>query len=205
MTWRAAVRHLRRVDPVLARVIDVVGPCRFRPRSEGTHFDALVRAIVYQQLSGKAAATIHARLLALYGGRSPTPEEILGTADAALRAAGLSRQKSSYLQDLAARTVDGRLPLWRLGRLSDEEILSALTAVKGVGRWTAQMFLLFRLGRPNVLPDGDLGIRKAIQRAYGLVSLPTPRDVRRLGSAWDPYCSVAAWYLWRFLGEGFWA
>jgi 3-methyladenine DNA glycosylase/8-oxoguanine DNA glycosylase len=200
-----AVRHLRAADPVLARVIDQVGPYAFRPRRGGTHFDAVARAIVYQQLSGSAAATIHGRLLALYGDRPPSPAALLATPDERLRPCGLSRQKLGYLKDLAARALSGEVPFERLGRLPDEEIVAALTRVKGVGVWTAQMFLLFRLGRPDVLPSTDLGIRKAVARAYGLRRTPDPKKVERLGARWRPYCSVAAWYLWRWLDDGFWA
>ena len=161
----------------------------------------MARAIVYQQLSGKAAGTIHGRFHALYGGRAPEPAELLATGDDALRAAGLSRQKVGYLRDLAARVAAGEVPLDRVERLGDDEIVAALTRVKGVGRWTAQMFLMFRLGRPDVLPDLDLGVQKAIQRAYGLAAAPTPADVLRIGAPWAPHRTVASWYLWRLLDD----
>ena len=202
---REAVTHLERADPVLARVIASVGRCHFEPRTSGTHFDSLVRAVVYQQLSGKAAATIHARLEAIYaptgsnGGRPPTPRELLETTDERFRAAGLSRQKISYLRDLAARVESGALPLASIEILDDDAIIDALAGVKGIGRWTAQMFLIFRLGRPNVLPELDLGIRKAIRIAYRKRKMPTPAQVRAIGRKWEPHCSVAAWYLWRYL------
>jgi DNA-3-methyladenine glycosylase II len=199
---RRAVAHLKRADPVLARVIARVGPCRFEPRAEGTHFEAVARAIVYQQLSGKAAGTIHARFHALYGGRAPEPAELLATGDDALRSAGLSRQKVGYLRDLAARVGAGDLPLDRVDALGDDDLIAALTRVKGVGRWTAQMFLMFRLGRPDVLPDLDLGVQKAIQLAYGRRAMPKPADVLRIGAPWAPYRTVASWYLWRFLDNG---
>jgi len=199
---RRAVAHLKRADPVLARVIARVGPCRFEPRAEGTHFEAVARAIVYQQLSGKAAGTIHARFHALYGGRAPEPAELLATGDEALRSAGLSRQKIGYLRDLAARVDAGDLPLDRVDALGDDDLIAALTRVKGVGRWTAQMFLMFRLGRPDVLPDLDLGVQKAIQLAYGRRAMPKPADVLRIGAPWAPYRTVASWYLWRFLDNG---
>ena len=199
---RRAVAHLKRADPVLARVIARVGPCRFEPRAEGTHFEAVARAIVYQQLSGKAAGTIHARFHALYGGRAPEPAELLATGDEALRSAGLSRQKIGYLRDLAARVDAGDLPLDRVDALGDDDLIAALTRVKGVGRWTAQMFLMFRLGRPDVLPDLDLGVQKAIQLAYGRRAMPKPADVLRTGAPWAPYRTVASWYLWRFLDNG---
>ncbi len=195
---RRALLHLRRVDPVLGRVIDRVGRCRLAPRSDGTHFDHVVRAIVYQQLSGKAAKTIHERLIANWG-RPPTPADLLAVSDEALRAAGVSRQKAGYLRDLAARAASGEVPFDALHALDDEQVIARLTSVKGVGRWTAQMFLLFRLGRPDVLPEADLGIQKAIQRAYRLRALPKPERVRRIGACWSPFSSVAAWYLWRSL------
>ena len=195
---RKALNHLR-ADPALARVIAQVGPCRFAPTAEGTHFDALVRSIIYQQLSGKAAATIHRRVQEIFGGRAPTPAELAATPDETLRAAGLSRQKLSYLKDLAARVHSGAVPLDHLDGLPDDEIISALVQVKGIGRWTAQMFLMFRLGRPNVLPELDLGIQKGIQRAYRLRSLPKPDRVKKIGAKWAPYSSVACWYLWRSL------
>src|SRR5919202_6262293 len=153
---RKAVTHLKRADPILGRVIERVGPCRFEPRATGSHFDAVVRAIVYQQLSGSAAHTIHSRLLALYGGEPPTPAALLATPEETLRAVGLSRQKIAYLRALAQRVETGDVPIHALHELSDNEVLESLTHIRGVGRWTAQMFLMFRLGRPNVLPELDL-------------------------------------------------
>src|SRR5689334_326257 len=198
-----SIHHLRRVDPVLASVIDRVGPCRLETRHEGTHFDALVRSIVYQQLSGKAAATILARVHDLYGGRSPTPAELLATPDELLRTAGLSRQKLSYLKDLADKVDKGVVPLAAdvIDHLSDEEIIERLVKVKGIGRWTVHMFLLFRLGRPDVLPELDLGIQNAIKRAYRMRKQPGPKDVVRIGKKWAPHSSVASWYLWRLLDQ----
>jgi DNA-3-methyladenine glycosylase II len=194
-----AVRHLRKADPVMARMIRHVGPCTFMQRAPGSHFAALTRAIVFQQLSGKAAATILRRLHGLYGDRAPTPTELLATSDHALRSVGISTQKARYLRDLAAHVEDGRLPTAKLGRLSDERIIEALTGVNGIGRWTAQVFMMFRLTRPDVLPDGDLGIQKAVMRAYGLRRMPTPERVRKIGAPWAPYRSIASWYLWRSL------
>ncbi|HEY9515164.1 MAG TPA: hypothetical protein VIQ74_05725 [Gemmatimonadaceae bacterium] len=196
---RKAVSHLRRADPVLAGVIERVGPCRFRVENAGSHFDAMVRAIVYQQLSGGAASTIHARLLALFGGATPEPALLLATADEVLRGVGLSRQKIAYMKDLASRVGSGDVPLHSLDELEDQAIIDTLTRVKGVGVWTAQMFLMFRLGRPNVLPDLDLGVRKAIQRAYRTRGLPSSERVRKIGRPWAPYCTIASWYLWRSL------
>jgi DNA-3-methyladenine glycosylase II len=157
------------------------------------------RSIIYQQLSGKAAGTIHGRVLALYGGRSPLPHELAATGDEQLRAVGLSRQKLSYLKDLASRVASNALPIETLHELADEDVIDALVRVKGVGRWTAQMFLMFRLGRPDVLPELDLGIQKAIQRAYRLRRRPLPERVLKIGAVWAPYRTIASWYLWRSL------
>jgi 3-methyladenine DNA glycosylase/8-oxoguanine DNA glycosylase len=193
---RKAVSHLRRVDPVMAGIIERVGPCRFRVSDGGTHFDAITRSIVYQQLSGSAAATIHSRLIALYDGAAPQPALLLATSDDALRGAGLSRQKISYLRDLAERAESGDIPLETIHELDDEAVIDALTRIRGVGRWTAQMFLMFRLGRLDVLPELDLGVRKAIQIAYRTRGLPTTERVHRIGKCWAPYRTIASWYLW---------
>ena len=168
-------------------------------QGEGTHFGAVIRAIVYQQLSGKAASTIHDRFLALYENQEPAPAQILATSDAALRAVGLSRAKARYVKDLAERVENTGLPIERLHELGDNAVMDALVQVKGIGRWTAHMFLLFRLGRPDVLPELDLGVQKAIQLVYHLRRLPTPEQVRKRGAVWSPYASVATWYLWRSL------
>jgi DNA-3-methyladenine glycosylase II len=194
-----AIPHLKQADPVLGRIIDRVGQLPPGPRSDGTHLGALARAIVYQQLSGKAAGTIHGRFEALYGGRAPTPAELLATPDDQLRAAGLSRAKALYLKDLAARAAAGTVAVDQLHELSDDALMEALTSVKGIGKWTAQMFMMFRLGRPNVLPDLDLGVRIAVQLAYNLRRTPTPSEVLSRGAVWSPYSSFAAWYLWRSL------
>jgi 3-methyladenine DNA glycosylase/8-oxoguanine DNA glycosylase len=194
-----AVDHLRRVDPVMRDVIDQVGACGFRARREGTHFHWLARSIVYQQLSGKAAGTIFGRVQAIGGGQFLDPEAILAVPDEQLRAAGLSRQKTAYVRDLARHVVDGHLDMAQLPRLGDEEVCRRLTAVHGVGRWTAQMFLMFRLGRPDVLPVADLGVQKGVQVAYRLRRLPPPKRVEKIGAPWAPYRSVASWYLWRLL------
>ena len=196
---RRAIAHLIAVDPVLGDVIRRVGPFRLTRPSSGTHFDAVCRSIIYQQLSGKAAGTIHSRVMALYGGRPPLPAELASTSDEQLRAVGLSRQKLSYLKDLAGRVVAGELPIEMLHDLSDDAVIDALVRVKGVGRWTAQMFLMFRLGRPDVLPELDLGIQKAVQRVYGLRKRPMPPRVQKIGAVWAPYRTVASWYLWRSL------
>lgn len=196
---RKAIDHLRRADPRLANVIERVGQCRFAPVSDGTHFDALVRSIIYQQLSGSAAGTIHRRVIDGFGGRSPEPGTLLETADERLRGWGLSRQKIAYLRDLAVASRDGRLPVEELHALDDDEVIAALTSVKGIGRWTAHMFLMFRLGRPDVLPELDLGVRKAMLRVYRLRKLPPPDRVHRIGAPWAPYRTIASWYLWRSL------
>ena len=199
---RSVLAYLRRVDPVLAGIIGRVGSPPPPPRRAGTHYDALVRAIVYQQLSGKAAGTIHRRFRELYPNKRPRAELVLATSDEALRSAGLSRQKIGYLRDLSARVADGSLPLAHLGRLPDDEVIEHLIQVKGIGRWTVQMFLMFRLGRPDVLPELDLGIQNAIQRAYGLTTRPTPKDVLRMGEKWRPHATTACWYMWRSLENG---
>jgi len=192
-----AVRNLSQGDPVMARLIERAGPCQLRMTWRSHYFRALVEAIIYQQLSGKAAGTILARFRSLYPSkRFPTPEEIFQTPSPQLRVAGLSKQKISYLKDLSGRALDGSFPLRRMAALEDEEVIIHLTQVKGIGQWTAEMFLIFCLGRADVLSSGDLGIRKAVQRAYRFKTLPSPRTVDRLGKKWKPYRSVASWYLW---------
>jgi DNA-3-methyladenine glycosylase II len=198
---RRARTHLRRVDPVIARVIEQVGPFRPADRTGGSHFGALIRAIVYQQLSGKAASTIHGRFLALYPNSEPTAADILATSDTQLRSVGLSRQKIGYLRDLAQRVHGNSLPLDHVESLEDADLIAHLVQVKGIGRWTAQMFLMFKLGRPDVLPDLDLGIQNAIKRAYRKRKVG-PKDVLRIGAKWTPYSSIACWYLWRSLDNG---
>jgi len=183
---------------VLRKVIEQVGPCRLRPLTEGSHFEFIARAIIYQQLSTKAAATIHGRVQALCGGVVGA-EPLTTLSDDALRGAGLSRQKLGYLRDLAARAADGGLDAVRLPELPDEEVTRQLIQVKGVGVWTAQMFLMFRLGRPDVLPVLDLGIRKGVQRAYRLRKLPDARRVEKIAAPWAPYRTVGSWYMWRIL------
>src|SRR4029077_19181773 len=176
-----------------------VGPCRFERRDEGTHFHHLTRAIIYQQLSGKAAATIHRRFLELMGSDVPDPKDVAAMRVPRLRSVGLSRQKAAYIKDLAGRVHSGALPLERIEELPDAEVIAALTAVKGIGVWSAQMFLMFRLRRPDVLPALDLGIRKGVQRACGLRSLPAPQRVLTIGAPWSPWSTIASWYLWRSL------
>lgn len=194
---RVAERHLRRADPVMAGLVDRIGPCRLDEVQRGRPFEALLESIVHQQLSMKAAATIYGRFRELFDGEVITPERVLQTPAGRLRRAGLSRQKIAYIRDLARRVADGRLSLRRLPRMDDPEVVEALTRVKGIGRWTAEMFLIFRLGRLDVLPVDDLGVRDAARLAYGLGELPGARQLRRLGEPWRPYRSVASWYLWQ--------
>ena len=200
--YRTSVRYLKRVDPVLARVIEAVGPCRIRLSPELSHFQALARSIVFQQLSGKAAATIFGRVTALFPDGVATPQAVMTTSDEQLRAAGLSRQKIAYLRDLSSKVASGQLPLDAVETMSDEELIDHLVQVKGIGRWTAQMFLMFRLGRLDVLPELDLGIQNAIRRAYRMRKRPTPKQVKRIGAKWAPHSTVACWYLWRSLENG---
>lgn len=195
---RKALKHLQSVDPVLERIIEQVGPCRLRPAAELSHYESVARSIVFQQLSGKAAETIYGRFAALFAGR-PTATAMMALQDDAIRATGISRQKLSYLRDLSERVAGGSLPLESIADCDDQAVIGHLTAVKGVGLWTAQMFLLFRLGRPDILPEGDLGVQKAMQRAYRMRKLPTPKRVLTVGAKWAPYRSVATWYLWRSL------
>lgn len=183
----------------MAEVIAKVGPFTPRSMTEGTHFDALIRSIVYQQLSGKAAATIHGRVRALFSEGTPLPQQIVATAHDVLRSAGLSNQKASYLRNLAEHVQNGSLPIESLHELKDQDIIDALTQVKGIGRWSAQMFLMFRLGRLDVLPDLDLGVQKGIQIAYRMRKLPKPQKVLETGARWAPYRTVGSWYMWRVL------
>lgn len=199
---RRSIRYLKGVDPILAGIIEAVGACRIQVRAEGTHFQALARAIIYQQLSGKAAGTIHSRFSALFPNDTPTPDGVLKTTDEDLRGAGVSRQKIAYLRDLSSRVVTGELPLDQVEQMSDDDLIEHLVQVKGIGRWTAQMFLMFRLGRPDVLPELDLGIQNAIKRAYRKRKRPTPKDVKKIGAKWSPHSTVACWYLWRSLENG---
>lgn len=197
----AAQAAISAADPKMATVIERVGPCALLPRREGTHFGHLARAIVYQQLSGTAAATIHGRFLATLGAADgyPDPHAVLAASDATLRACGLSLAKLKAIRDLAAHVADDRLPLATIETLTDEAIIDALVAVRGIGPWTAQMFLMFRLGRPDVLPVLDLGIRKGAQRIYRTRALPDAARLEKLARNWRPWASVASWYCWRIL------
>ncbi len=194
----AAVAHLQQADPVLGHIIAHCGPCTLQPR-DLEPLVMLCRSIVYQQLSGKAAGTIMARFLRLYESDPLTPEALLRTTDDTLRGIGLSRQKIAYLKDLALKVQDGALQLVMLPTHSDAEVIRQLMGVKGIGRWTAEMFLIFALGRLDVFPVDDLGIRKAMQRAYGYKRLPAPVTMHRHARKWIPYRTIATWYLWRSL------
>jgi DNA-3-methyladenine glycosylase II len=194
-----AIRHLKKADPVLANVIETVGRCTLVPRTEGSHFDYVVRSIVYQQLSGKAAATIHGRFLGLFDKQKLSPAAVLEIDEPQLRSVGLSGQKAKYIRSVAEQSHTGEIAIETLHEMTDEDIIAALTQIKGVGVWTAQMFLIFRLGRPDVLPTLDLGIQKGVQRAYGLRKLPKPEKVQKIGKKWAPYRTVGSWYMWRLL------
>jgi len=191
-----AIQHLRNCDPVLDAIIERVGP--FTPRDAAPTFEALARSIVFQQLNGRAALTIWNRL-AEKAGSPVTPQGILKLRTPTLRKIGLSQQKASYIRDLAKRTASGELNFAALPALSDEEVIATLTQVKGIGEWTAHMFLIFALRRLNVLPTGDYGVRAAMKKAYRMRDLPSPKRMQKIAKVWHPYCSVAAWYLWRSL------
>ncbi|MGC2696878.1 MAG: DNA-3-methyladenine glycosylase [Candidatus Angelobacter sp.] len=193
---KKAIDHLRKSDAILASIIDRVGDCKVNYRDPT--FEMLARAIVFQQLSTKAATTIYGRLEEAAGGRL-TPEAIQNLSVGEMRWAGLSRQKLGYIRDLAEHALSGKVDFAKLPDMTDEEVIAALTDIKGVGVWTAHMFLLFSLRRPNVLPTGDLGVRMAIQRAYRKRKLPPPKQIEQIAKSWHPYCSFAAWYLWRSL------
>jgi DNA-3-methyladenine glycosylase II len=194
---RHAIVHLKKADPVLAEIIERVGPYRMQFRDPV--FSTLVRSIVYQQLSGRVASRIFERLLDLLPERQLTPEAILALTVEQMRACGLSGQKTRYIQDLAARTFAGELDFTLLPGMGDDEVIAALTQVKGVGVWTAHMFLIFALERPDILPVGDLAIRTAMRKAYRMRALPKPERMEKIARAWRPWCSVASWYLWRSL------
>jgi DNA-3-methyladenine glycosylase II len=201
-----ARKHLAAADPTMAALIERVGKIdiatRLRRRQEERPADAygaLLRAIVGQQLSTKAARTIYLRVLELFGGTTPSPEQLLNAREEDLRACGLSGRKTEYVRDLASHVLGGELELDRLDQLDDEEVIEEIVAVRGLGRWTAEMFLLFHLERPDVLSGGDLGIRKAVQVEYGLAEMPAPTRVLEIGEPWRPYRSLASLYLWESL------
>jgi DNA-3-methyladenine glycosylase II len=193
---RKAIHHLKKADPVIAAIITRVGP--FKMQKRPATFWALARAIVFQQLNGKAATTIWNRLEEACGGEA-TPKSILKLSEQQMRACGLSKQKLSYVRDLAQRTLSREIDFERIDQWTDEEIIEHLTRVKGIGEWTAHMFLMFALQRPNVLPTGDYGIRAAMMKAYRMRKMPNPKRMQQVAKCWHPYCSVACWYLWRSL------
>ena len=190
-----------RADPKLSVIIKRVGPCELHAFAPKDPFVTLCMSIASQQLSTKAAATIFKRFTGLFPKRKPTPERVMTLTDDQIRACGFSRAKTAFVKDLAAHVLDGRLDLRRLKKHSDDDVMKQLVAVKGIGRWTAEIFLMFRLGRQDVLPADDLGLMNAAHRAYGLRTRPDAKKLRRMGEAWRPYRSVAAWYLWQSLDE----
>jgi len=194
-----ALRHLRRVDPVMAQLIRRAGPYAVKPERGAGPYEALVQAVAHQQLTGKAAKTILGRFYALYGiDCCPEPARLVETPDEALRGCGFSRAKSAALKDIAARSLDGSIPPRRaLARMKDEAIIERLIEARGVGRWTVEMFLMFTLGRPDVLPVDDYGVRLGYKIAYGKRTLPKPKSLAKLGERWAPFRTTAAWYLWR--------
>lgn len=191
-----ATAELARCDPVMAELIARAGPFAPRPPLED-HFAALARSILYQQLAGRAATAIHGRFVALFPGGKPTPERLLALPDEALRAAGLSGAKAAAIRDLAARVQSGQVPLADVDSLSDEELIARLSTVRGIGRWTAEMFAIFQLRRLDVWPVDDYGVRKGYALAYRLPELPKPKELEGLGERFRPYRSIAAWYCWR--------
>jgi 3-methyladenine DNA glycosylase/8-oxoguanine DNA glycosylase len=207
----AACEHLTRVDRQLARIIAGYGPCHLQQETTQNIFEALLESIVYQQLNGKVAATIMARVKALFPENTkrirtrrglvdgfPTPEQILAASEKLLRSAGLSRNKMLAIRDLAAKTLDGTVPtIKQAHRMSDDELIERLVEVRGIGRWTVEMLLIFRLGRPDVLPVDDYGVRKGYAKMRKLADLPKPKELMAYGERWRPYRSVASWYLWR--------
>lgn len=191
---RKAINHLKKSDPILRAIIERIGPCRMEYGPP--EFHSLAEAIIYQQLNGKAAIVIFKRFAAL-AGEPLTAEGILKLTDEQMRSVGLSKQKSSYLRDMAERAMTGQLDFRKLHEMSDEEVIKHLTQVKGVGPWTAQMFLMFTLRRPNILPTGDFGVQMAIKKLYNKRKIPKPAQMEKLAKAWEPYRSIACWYLWK--------
>jgi len=196
-----AIQHLCRADKTLARLVKQVGPCTLKPKNRRAPFEALVHAVVHQQLNGTAAKSILKRVLALYPGkRFPTPQDLLETADEQLRGAGLSRAKTAAVKDIAAKTLTGVVPGARaIAQMGDAEILERLIGVRGVGPWTVEMLLMFTLGRKDVLPATDYGVRKGFAITYGRDDLPSPKELLEYGERWRPHRTTAAWYLWRSL------
>src|SRR6516162_4603018 len=196
-----AIDYLSRSDKILARLIRQVGPCTLKPRKRRALFEALVSAVAHQQLNGTAAQTILGRVKALYPGqRFPTPEQLLATSDQRLRGAGLARAKTAAIKDIAEKTISGVVPSRQaLRTMSDTEIYERLTSIRGVGPWTVEMLLIFTLGRTDVLPVTDYGVRKGFALTYGWKELPTPRELLEFGARWRPHRTTAAWYFWRAL------
>ncbi|MBO3462504.1 DNA-3-methyladenine glycosylase [Aetokthonos hydrillicola Thurmond2011] len=201
MDYSVAIATLKQSDPILGSVIEQVGCCKLdQVQQTGDLLFSLSRSILYQQLSGKAAAAIHHKFLQLYSDKlAPTPQDVLNTPDETLRGVGISRPKVVYLKDLAQKILDDLPTLTALESMDDEAIVKTLTQVKGIGRWTAQMLLIFRLHRWDVLPVDDLGIRSGIRRAYSLSELPDKKTVEQIGFRWRPYCTIASWYIWQSL------
>jgi DNA-3-methyladenine glycosylase II len=192
-----AAKHLMEHDPVMAPVVELAGLCTIRPHKD--YYGELVDGIIGQQLSVKAAAKILDRFKGLFGGKLPSPEEILMTAHETLRGVGLSNAKAKYVKDLASHILDGKLKLPSLDNMSNEEIIKELTAVKGIGEWTAHMFMMFAMARPDILATGDLGIKMGVKQLYGLDHLPSPEEIKQIAISnnWRPYESIACWYIWR--------
>lgn len=199
--YAIACKHLMKVDPKLGRIIKQVGRCELHAFAPRDPFEALCMSIASQQLSTKAADTIFRRFCDLFPNRKPTPEAVMTLSEAEIRAAGFSRPKVTFIKDLAAHVLDGRLDLKGLKKHPDDEVMRQLVAVKGIGRWTAEIFLMFRLGRPDIFPADDLGLMNAVQRVYGLRKRPDAKRLRKMGEAWKPHRSIAAWYLWQSLDK----
>ncbi len=191
-----ATAEIGRRDKVMAGLIERLGPPTLRARRQPDPFAALVRAIAYQQLAGAAASAIHGRFVAMFDGKL-TPETVLATPERRIREVGMSGAKAASIRDLAAKVMDGTVPLHRLSRLADDDIVARLSQVRGIGRWTAEMFLIFQLGRLDVWPVDDLGVRKGYAIAYQLPELPTPKELSALGERFRPYRTIPAWYCWR--------
>jgi 3-methyladenine DNA glycosylase/8-oxoguanine DNA glycosylase len=195
-----AVDHLCRRDPVMKQIIGGIGPCGLKPRVRRSPYEALLQSVIYQQLHGKAAETILNRFKGIYGGTLPEPAQLLRTPETELRAAGLSGGKMRALQDIAVKSLEGRVPTRReTVRMADAELVERLTEIRGVGPWTVEMLLIFTLGRPDVLPTTDFGVRKGFGLAYRQGTMPSPAELLEHGECWRPYRSYAAWYLWRLL------
>ncbi|MGD0539886.1 MAG: DNA-3-methyladenine glycosylase [Tepidisphaeraceae bacterium] len=197
--WSTARSHLAKSDPIMRKIADAIGPCTLMPNRD--HFTVLCKSIYSQQISSVVAAVLFGRFREKFPRKRPTPGhalELLNHSDPnRLQGCGLSRQKRQYLIDLSQHFLSGKIPSRRLSRMSDEEVIESLTAVKGIGRWTAEMFLIFVLNRPDVLPVDDLGLQKAVKSAYGLAQLPKKAELTKLAEVWRPYRSIATWYLWR--------